>query len=123
MQKPIVRTFFRDLSKEINTRLKEADKKARDVVIEQMIQDTDEFVPYKTGELSQSVEKLPLANGFLYDTEYASYAFDPIAPSGVKKKYTKDVHPKAQGYPFKAASNEHFNDWVDLYEREVLKNL
>ena len=38
MQKPIVRTFFRDLSKEINTRLKEADKKARDVVIEQMIQ-------------------------------------------------------------------------------------
>lgn len=123
MPQSIVRTFFGDLLKEVNKNLEEADKKARDVVIEQMIQDTDEFVPYKTGKLSRSVEKLPAANGFMYNTEYASYAFDPIAPSGVKKKYTKDVHPKAQGYPFEAASEEHFNDWVDLYEREVLKNL
>lgn len=123
MPKVSISTVFGNILKEINVDLKEADSKARDVVIERMIKDTDEFVPYLTGETSRSVSKLPANGGFQYNTPYASYAFEPVAPSGVRKKYTTDVHPKAQGYPFEAAQEEHLDEWLDLYAKEVLKNL
>ena len=96
--------------------LEKADIVAKEAVVEQMIKDTDEFVPYANGRLAKSVRPLPNGSGYTYSVDYASYAFNPKTPQGRDKKYSKLVHPKAQGLPYKAAENEHYDEWVKLYK-------
>lgn len=96
--------------------LEKADIVAKEAVVQRMIKDTDEYVPYVNGRLANSVSVLPKGSGYTYTAEYASYAFNPKTELGKDKKYTKLVHPKAQGLPYKAAEKEHYDEWVELYK-------
>lgn len=111
--------FVDDIRRKVNQNLDSAKKK----VIEQVIKDTDPYVPYKTGALSSNISSNPSEGKFTYEEEYTSFAFNPIAPSGVPKQYTKTVHTEAQGFPFEKAVQEHDIEWVELFREEVMKDV
>jgi hypothetical protein len=111
--------YIEQLKVDIDDSTEEARKKLLDKVIE----DTDEFVPYKTGKLSKNVVANTTTNEVIYQEEYASYAFNPIAPSGVPKQYNHEVHPNAQGYPMQKSIAEHEEDWLELFRKEVENEL
>ena len=83
--------------------------------------DTDQFVPYKHGNLAKNVQDTP--KGYMYAESYANYAFNPIAQSGMSKNYTKDVHMHAQGNPVDASEREYAKKWADQYAKDLLKGL
>lgn len=100
----------------------EANKpKAYTHLVDTIIKDTNQFVPYKNGSLSRNIEKNP--TGYSYNTNYASYAFNPIAPSGTQKKYTKTVHTQAQGNPVDVSEREYAKKWADQYANDLLQGL
>lgn len=80
--------------------------------------DTDKFVPYKHGNLAKNVPDTP--KGYMYAESYASYAFNPIAPS-VQKNYTKDVHIQAQGNPVDVSEREYAKKWADQYAKDLTR--
>lgn len=83
--------------------------------------DTDQFVPYKHGNLAKNVPDTP--KGYMYAESYASYAFNPVAPSGKPKNYTKDVHIQAQGNPVDVSEREYAKKWADQYAKDLLQGL
>ena len=111
--------FLNNVAIDIKKNIKPAQLKT----LEKIIKDTDEYVPYKTGELANNVEASVESDvgKINYLVPYASYAFYPIAPSGVPKQYTKTVHTKAQGYPLDKSAEEHEEEWLK-YFKEVLLN-
>ncbi len=111
--------FVKDIKKKVASNLDGARRKT----IERIVKDTDEFVPYKTGSLASNVSISPESNSFTYEEDYASFAFEPIAPSGLPKQYTKTVHTKAQGYPFEKSVSEHDVEWVELFREELMKDV
>jgi len=115
--------FLDNLTSDITRKVKANETKAKQKVLEQIVKDTDEFVPYKTGTLAKNVTVSPEKSSITYEEEYASFAFDPIAPSGVPKQYTKDTHPNAQGYPFEAAADQHGMEWARLFREELMNGI
>lgn len=111
--------FVGNLVKKVNSNLESAKK----ATLERIVKDTEPYVPYKTGNLNDNVTVNTSASSFTYEAEYASYAFDPISPSGKPKQYTKEVHPQAQGYPFEKAVNEHDVDWVETFREELMRDV
>ena len=106
----------RDLEPKIfRNRAKRASDIAVSRLIEVGIKDTDPYVPYDTGKTSGSVKRLPNSEGWEYTTDYAKFAFDPIAPSGKKKVYKTDVHEKAQGNPIQASFRDNKEKWLMQY--------
>lgn len=95
---------------------KRASEIARSRVLEEMIKDTDVYVPYSTGKTSQSVTRFPGNNGFEYTTDYAKYAFNPIDPSGKPKVYNTEHHEKAQGNPIQASTEANRDRWLQMYK-------
>ena len=83
--------------------------------------DTDQFVPYKHGNLAKNVQDTP--KGYMYAESYANYAFNPVTSSGKPKNYTKDVHMHAQGNPVDASEREYAKKWADQYAKDLLQGL
>ncbi len=115
--------FLDNLIEDITQKVKANEERAKQKVLEQIVKDTDEFVPYKTGSLAKNVTVNPEKSSITYEEEYASFAFDPIAPSGVPKQYTKDVHPNAQGYPFEVSADKHGMEWAQLFREELMNGI
>lgn len=105
------------LEKSVNRNM----ESARKAVMTQIAKDTDEYIPYKTGRLSKNIELTE--STLAYTEDYASYAFNPISPSGVPKQYSKKVHEKAQGYPLQKSYNENDEKWAELFRKELLKDV
>lgn len=102
-------------------RYKKASLEAKGTVIKQMIVDTDPLVPFKTGKLAHNVKPLPGNIGYVYSQPYASFAFDPIAPSGSYKNYTKTVHPEAMGNSAYMNAERNGDKYAKLYADEVVR--
>lgn len=90
-------------------------------LVDNVKKDTDQFVPYKHGNLAKNVQDTP--KGYMYAENYASYAFNPIAPSGTPKNYTKDVHIQAQGNPVNVSGRKFVKKWTDQYAKDLLQGL
>lgn len=111
------------LIKEVETNVLSHSASAKSSVISQMIEDTDRYVPYDTGALSESVSKSPNLDGFDYSVPYASFAFDPIAPSGKPKSYNTDSHYDAQGNPWEPAFEDNKEKYEDLFVDKLLEGI
>lgn len=98
-------------------------EKAKSKSLDKIIKDTEPYVPYKTGSLSNSVVKNVATSTISYTAPHASFAFEPIAPSGKPKEYNQSVHTKAQGYPIQAAYNEHSQEWAEFFAKELLEGV
>lgn len=90
-------------------------------LVDNIKKDTEQFIPYKHGNLSKNVQDTP--NGYMYAESYASYAFNPIAASGKPKNYTKDVHMHAQGNPVDASEREYDKKWAEQCAKDLLQGL
>lgn len=109
------------ITEDIKSKIDTNKPKAYTHLVDTVIKDTDQFVPYKNGSLSKNIEKNP--TGYSYNTNYASYAFNPIAPSGVPKNYTKTTHIQAQGNPVDVSEREYAKKWADQYANDILQGL
>ena len=109
------------ITDDINAKIEANKPKAYSHLVDTVIKDTDQFVPYKNGSLSKNTVKTP--TGYSYNTNYASYAFNPIAPSGVPKNYTKTVHIQAQGNPVDVSEREYAKKWEEQYVNDLLQGL
>lgn len=111
------------LVKEVELNVLSKSSSAKSSVLSQMIEDTDRYVPYDTGELAKSVSKSPNLDGFDYSVPYASFAFDPIAPSGKPKIYNTTSHYDAQGNPWEPAFEENKDKYEDLFVDKLLEGI
>lgn len=111
------------LGEKLLQKVRENDKEAKEKVLKQIVKDTDEYVPYKTGKLSSNVEVKPISSEIVYKEEYASFAFEPVSRSGKPKKYSVERHSNAQGYPLQAAEKENSDKWAELYAKELLNGV
>lgn len=89
-----------------------------------VLNDTNIYVPYKTGALTQSGAVVVTENGVQlgYEEPYAVYAFTPNAPSGKAKNYTKTAHPEARGEPIEYSFSVNSDKWAEYVAKEVLGN-
>ena len=118
-----INLFLENFIKDIDEKIKANLDKAKKVTLERIVKDTDEFVPYKSGNLASNVTTNHSASSFTYEEDYASYAFNPISPKGVPKQYTHTVHKNAQGYPFGKSASEHEVEWIELFRKELMQNV
>lgn len=109
--------------KDIKGKILDNEETAKSKTLDKIIKDTEPYVPCNTGYLSDSVAKDVPSSSIAYHAPYASYAFEPIAPSGKPKEYDTSKHPQAQGYPIQAAYGEHGDEWNKLFLEELLRGV
>lgn len=108
---------------------------AEDVVAQQILKDTDPYVPALTGSLSQRAR---VQDGeIIYPGPYARYLYagklmvDPntgssYAPKGGTKiltnkdlVFTKSMHPQAQSHWFEASKAQNLDKWKKVAAKAV----
>ena len=118
-----VLSYYRGLK----TRIRKNKTRAKRATLDKIYKDTEPYVPYKTGALNSTgrinYPKSTITWGSDEKAPYASYAFEPIAPSGKPKTYNRSVHPKAQGNPFQAAQADNETAWAEYYAKELLRDV
>jgi hypothetical protein len=95
---------------------------AKEAVLKQIVADTEDYIPYKTGKLTESVGINLEDDSIYYDTAYAGYAFYPTY-QGKPKVYNQSVHSKAQGYPYRASEEEHIEEWAKLFMNKLVEGI
>lgn len=95
-------------------------EEAQRVVLNRVVHDTDKYVPYFFGELAASVKVNVDASGIAYTAPYASYANNPVAPSGKIKNYYIGVHPLATGNWMEVSTEANSDDWTELFARTLV---
>ena len=118
-----IKVVFDDIEDNLLNKIKSNEVTAKDKVLKQIVKDTDDYVPYRTGKLSSDVSINTNDSSITYNQNYASYAFDPDSKDGSPKTYSKSVHKNAQGYPLEASSDDFSYKWAELYRKELLKDV
>lgn len=106
----------------ITDRLQESLPGAKKAVLEQIVKDTEDYIPYKTGKLTESVGIDTEEGVISYDTSYAGYAFYPTY-QGKPKVYNQSVHSKAQGYPYRASEEDNLAKWTELFKEKLVEGM
>jgi hypothetical protein len=109
--------------KELNNKIMSKREDAKQKTLKKIIKDTEEYVPYNTGELTNSVSMNVPASSISYNAPYASFAFNPEAPSGRPKNYDRSVHRKAQGYPIQASYEDNGESWAKFFAEELIRGV
>ena len=121
----------------IKDKLAESCTRAESIVGQQVIKDTEPFVPALTGSLTIST-RLD-GNKIIYPGPYARFLYygkvmvDPqtgstFAPKGGTKVLTnrdlvfsKAMHPQAQSHWFEASKAQNLDKWIRIAEKAVEK--
>lgn len=121
----------------IKDKLAESCTRAESIVGQQVIKDTEPFVPALTGSLT--IRTRLDGNKIIYPGPYARFLYygkvmvDPqtgstFAPKGGTKVLTnrdlvfsKAMHPQAQSHWFEASKAQNLDKWIRIAEKEVGK--
>ena len=121
----------------IKDKLAESCTRAESIVGQQVIKDTEPFVPALTGSLT--IRTRLDANKIIYHGPYARFLYygkvmvDPqtgstFAPKGGTKVLTnrdlvfsKAMHPQAQSHWFEASKAQNLDKWIRIAEKAVEK--
>lgn len=112
--------------------------RAQNALVNQIIADTTDYVPFRDGFLSNSVHTENENTEIVYNTPYARFLYmgklmlDDRGSSWAKKgarkhvvnknlEYSKESHSKAGAKWYERAKEEHLNDWVDVVKKAVGK--
>lgn len=114
-------SFNMDVPK-LKKKFEDASKKAQSEVLKQMIADTEDYIPYKTGKLTSSVNVDESNATINYTAPYAAFAFNPLY-KGKEKVYNRTVHSKAQGNPYQASNIENGQKWALLYAKKLAEEI
>lgn len=93
---------------------KKAVEKAQVVLDEQVLKDSNFYIPKDTGELERSgVRSSVIGKGsIVWDTPYARRLY-----YNPQYNFSKDSNPNAQGLWFEAAKASFLTDWVRITEQ------
>ena len=103
---------------DLNNTIESNKSKAYNNLLDDIIKDTDEYVPYKSGALSRSVTKV--SDGIEYRKPYASYIFSGVSRSGKPLKYNTSTHNKATSHPVQRALDENIERYTKKYAKYLL---
>lgn len=94
--------------------------KARYVMANQMMADMDQFVPYKTGTLSQSVHINANGSQITYTTPYAKAQFYGIVNGSPVRNYTRTDHPRASKRWDLRAKALYSKQWANIAKKSLM---
>lgn len=89
--------------------------KAKQKLVKDIVADTDNLVPYKTGNLASDIDILPQGNGIRYSAEYAPFVVD--MPAGTN--FNKKVHPNATSNWNSKSYDKNVEKWIRMFKEEV----
>ena len=95
---------------------------AKNAVLHQMLEDTEPYIPYKTGALTENGGVDLENDSIVYDLPYAGYAFNPTY-RGRQKVYDTSHHPLATGNPYKESTKEFKDSWVQLFKQKLVEGM
>lgn len=117
-----IKTKLNINSNDLINKFKKAIPAAKNAVLHKMIEDTEPYIPYKTGALTAN-GGVDLENDqIVYDLPYAKFAFNPKY-KGKQKVYNTTHHPLAQGNPYKASSQEFKEEWANLFKEKLVEGI
>ena len=104
----------------ISKKVDKALSKAQAALDEQVLKDSNYFIPYDTGELMRSsLRSSRIGEGLIvWNTPYARRLY-----YNPQYNFSKDQNPNAQGLWFEAAKAIHYPEWVKLAQKVVDENL
>lgn len=97
-----------------NSTTKKVDN-ARRLLCEEIIRDTEDFVPYDTGKLSSSVTITNHNKNIAYTADYAEY----VNNMPESNNFDRSVHSKATSNWFEASLALNRDKWLDNFKRRV----
>lgn len=121
----------------IKDKLAESCTRAESIVGQQVIKDTEPFVPALTGSLT--IRTRLDGNRIIYPGPYARFLYygkvmvDPQTGSTIAPKdgtkvltnrdlvFSKAMHPQAQSHWFEASKAQNLDKWIRIAEKEVKK--
>ncbi|WJQ02860.1 minor capsid protein [Geobacillus stearothermophilus] len=94
--------------------------KAQHALDQQVLKDSNYFIPFDTGELMRSsLRASQIGQGLIvWDTPYARRLY-----YNPQYNFRKDKNPNAQGLWFEAAKTQHYQEWVELAQKAFDENL
>ena len=94
--------------------------KAQHALDQQVLKDSNYFIPFDTGELMRSsLRSSQIGQGLIvWDTPYARRLY-----YNPQYNFRKDKNPNAQGLWFEAAKAAHGREWAELAQKTVDDNL
>lgn len=104
----------------IESKVLEATEKAQFALDQQVLKDSNFYIPKDTGELERSSIRFsrPGEGHIEYNTPYARRIY-----YGVDFNFSKDVNPNARALFFEEAKARHVRDWARIVEQAIKDNL
>jgi len=104
----------------IESKVLEATKKAQFALDQQVLKDSNFFIPKDTGELERSsIRFSKLGEGHIeWNTIYARRLY-----YNPQYNFSHDINPNAMGLWFEEAKARNVMDWVRIVENETKQNL
>lgn len=94
--------------------------KARYVMANQVMADMDQFVPYKSGSLSQSAHINANGSQITYTTPYAKAQFYGIVNGSPVRNYTRSEHPQASKRWDLRAKALYSQQWANMAKKSLM---
>ncbi|PEP61173.1 minor capsid protein [Bacillus pseudomycoides] len=104
----------------IEGKVMEAVDKAQFALDQQVLKDSNYFIPKDTGELERSSIRFsrPGEGHIEWNTPYARKIY-----YGVNFNFSKDINPNARALFFEEAKARNVTDWARIVENEIKRNL
>jgi len=104
----------------IEGQVMEATQKAQFALDQQVLKDSNFYIPKDTGEVERSGIRFsrPGEGHIEWNTPYARRIY-----YNPQYNFSTDVNPNARGLWFEEAKARHVMDWVRIVENEIKRNL
>lgn len=116
----MIRVNIRVDAPAIEGKVIEATQKAQFALDQQVLKDSNFYIPKDTGELERSGIRFsrPGEGHIEWNTPYARRLYwNP------QYEFSTDVNPNARGVWFEEAKARHVTDWARIVENEIKRNL
>lgn len=116
----MIRVNVRVNTSQVESNVMGAVEKAQFALDQQVLKDSNYFIPKDTGELERSSIRFsrPGEGHIEYNTPYARRIY-----YGVDFNFSKDVNPNARALFFEEAKARNVRDWARLVEQTIKDNL
>lgn len=109
----------------IAMKIRKAAERSLPAVTDQILKDTSQYVPYRSGALDESPEPpiyLGTKTEIRWSTIYANYVYKGISKRGKPLKYNKNPHRLAGAEWCKRAKELHLSDWNSTLNQKMRKH-
>lgn len=89
--------------------------KARNALCQEIVSDTENFIPYDTGQLSSSVKILNNGRDVAYTADYAEY----VNNMPESNNFDKSIHTNATSHWFEASLALNRSKWLENFKMRV----